>query len=126
MNLLRCCLLGFSLTAAVVQANELNLPFVGQAGELPLEVVMRFAKPRLGQDGKFAYQTLRVLQHSQPEAFDRANISLSYEGLMDDSIKGVRLQLRLSRDGSVWTINSVREDFSCRRGRNGWSVKPCP
>lgn len=112
--------------AASAYSDEARFPFAGQPGELPLEVVLRFAKNRLGEDGQFEYRSLKVIQISQPEAFDKASIALLREGLMDDSLKGMRQRFQLSRDGNVWTIRSVKEDFSCWRGRKGWGVKPCP
>ncbi|MEN2426807.1 hypothetical protein [Chromobacterium vaccinii] len=112
--------------AAFAYSDEARLPFAGQPGELPLEVALRFAKNRLGEDGRFEYATLKVVQTSQPEAFDRAGITLIREGLMDDSVKGVRQRFELSREENVWTLRAVKEDFSCWRGRKGWGLKPCP
>ena len=50
-------------------------------------MVLRFAKNRLGEDGQFEYRSLKVIQTSQPEAFDQASIALLREGLMDDSVR---------------------------------------
>ncbi|POZ61274.1 hypothetical protein C2I19_14465 [Chromobacterium alticapitis] len=110
---------------AFAYSDEARLPFAGQPGELPLEVALRFAKNRLGEDGRFEYATLKVVQTSRPEAFDRAGITLIREGMMDDSVKGVRQRFALSREENVWTLRAVKEDFSCRRGRKGWGLKPC-
>ncbi|MBN3004058.1 hypothetical protein HNO92_002425 [Chromobacterium alkanivorans] len=112
--------------AASAYSDEARLPFAGQPGELPLEVVLRFAKNRLGEDGQFEYRSLKVIQISSPEAFDKASIALLREGLMDDSVKGTRQRFQLSREDNVWTLRAVKEDFSCWRGRKGWGVKPCP
>jgi hypothetical protein len=111
---------------AFAYSDEARLPFVGKPGELPLEVALRFAKNRLGEDGRFEYAALKAIQTSKPEAFDQASITLIREGLMDDSVKGVRQRFELSREENVWTLRAVKEDFSCRRGRKGWGLQPCP
>lgn len=106
--------------------DEGRLPYTGQAGQLPLQVVTDFLGHRLGQEGRFEYATLKIAQHSRPEAFDHARISVVREGLLDDSVRGNRWRFDVNRasDGR-WRIDSVREDFACYRGREGWGVRPC-
>ena len=116
------------LLPASVQAytDEGRLPFIGAEGEFPAELVLRFAKNRLGSDGRFEYRVLQLQQHSQPEAFERASISLIRSGLQDDSLKGVRQRFTLIYSENRWRITRVQEDFSCQRGIKGWTRKPCP
>lgn len=106
--------------------DEGRLPYTGQAGQLPLQVVTDFLGHRLGQEGRFEYATLKIEQHSRPEAFDHARISVVREGLLDDSVRANRWRFDVNRasDGR-WRIDSVREDFACYRGREGWGVRPC-
>lgn len=112
---------------ALAYTDEGRLPYVGGPGQLPVEVVTAFVKNRLGEDGRFEYRTLTISQQSEPEAFDHAEVAVIREGLLDDSVKGVRqrLSLHLNPQG-LWQIDRIREDFSCWRGRRGWGVKPCP
>ncbi|MEO9385685.1 hypothetical protein [Chromobacterium phragmitis] len=126
LKIAMACMVGALAAPAWAYTDEGRLPFAGQPGELPLEVALRFAKDRLGEDGRFEYATLKVIQTSKPEAFDQAGITLIREGLMDDSVKGVRQRFELSREENVWTLRAVKEDFSCWRGRKGWGVKACP
>jgi len=41
-------------------------------------------------------------------------------------VRGNRWRFDVNRtaDGR-WRIDTLREDFSCRRGRAGWGVQPC-
>lgn len=123
------CFFAFLMApAAFAHANPVRLPYVGQKGQLPVEVAVQFLKKRLeGEAGQVDYQTLTLVQRSaQQEISDQVNITVMKDGLLDDSVQGNRwqLQLHLNSKGR-WQINTVKEDFSCRRGRKGWAKTPC-
>lgn len=120
-------LLGCALVSpAAAYSDEARLPYTGQAGQLPVQVVVDFLGHRLGEAGRFQYSTLKIEQHSRAEAFEHARITVVREGLLDDSVRGNRWRFDVNRtaDGR-WRIDTLREDFSCRRGRAGWGVQPC-
>lgn len=121
-----CSLLLVWAVPALAYSNDARLPYRGEAGQLPLAVVMDFLGPRLGADGRFEYRTLKVEQQSRPEAFDYARITVVREGLLDDSVRGNRwrFDVNLGQDGR-WRIDRVQEDFSCWRSHAGWQIKPC-
>ncbi|PXX43666.1 hypothetical protein [Aquitalea magnusonii] len=106
--------------------DEGRLPFVGQPGELPAELALRFVRQQLGQQGQIDYPSFRLIQHSPAPAFDRADITLIRDGLQDDSVKAIRQQLQLRRRNGRWEIHAVREDFSCYRAKPGWTRRLCP
>ncbi|WP_293763512.1 hypothetical protein [uncultured Aquitalea sp.] len=117
---------GLSLPAQAY-TDEGRLPFVGQPGELPAELALRFVHARLGQHGRFDYRTLSLVQQSEPEAFDSVRMEIVRDGLMDDSLAAVRQRLALDWRDGAWRIVGVEEDFRCRRGEErGWTRRPCP
>ncbi|MBA4707431.1 hypothetical protein [Aquitalea aquatica] len=122
--LLLCSL--FITPAAWAYTDEGRLPFVGQPGELPAELALRFVRQRLGQDGQIDYPHFRLIQHSPAPDFSRADITLIRDGLQDDSIKAIRQQLQLRHHDGRWEIHAIHEDFSCYRGAPGWTRHPCP
>jgi hypothetical protein len=129
MNRLRLIAALLAATLAVpafAYTDEGRLPYIGQPGQLPVEVATAFVKNRLGEDGHFEYHRLSIEQVSEPETFDRVELSVVRDGLLDDSLKAVRQRLSLHRNGQgLWQIDRIREDFACWRGRKGWGVKPC-
>lgn len=102
-----------------------RLPYRGEPGALPVQVVLQFLGRVLGQDGKFDYRSLKILQDSHPPGFDRASLTVIRDGVSDPVLRGLRHRFVLSRDGAVWTILTLEQDFSCRN-RPAWGTKPCP
>jgi hypothetical protein len=118
-------LLGIALLPFGARAAEPALPYAGAPGALPLEVVLKFLGTRLGANGQFDYRSLIVTQDSLPPSFDKANLTVIREAVNDPVKRGIRLRYTLTREGTVWTIRSEDEDFSCRY-RIAWGTRPCP
>lgn len=118
-------LLSLALLPWVARAAEPALPYAGAPGALPLEVVLKYLGSRLGANGQFDYRSLIVTQDGKPPAFDKVDLTVIREAVNDPVKRGVRLRYTLTRAGTVWTIRSEEEDFSCRY-RNAWGTRPCP
>lgn len=82
----------------------------------------------VGEDIQCRLRTIEV--RSQPEDFAAADITITDDGYLDDSVRGCRWVLRLERtaDGP-WRLVGARRAFRCWRGRadgtTGWSSAPC-
>ncbi len=65
---------------------------------------------------------------SQPERFDDAEVTVTRDGLMDDSVRGERYRLRLRRDPrGRWKLETATYAFRCQleRGHEEYSIEPC-
>ena len=113
--------------AAAGQAADSGPLYLGQPGELPVQVALAYLAPDMGRDGQFEYARLRISQRSQPESFDRVSVSVQQDGLLDDSVRARRWTLTMIRGGDGrWYITRQLAEQRCYRGAQGWQRKPCP
>ncbi len=70
----------------------------------------------------------RIIEiHSNPEPFDTAEIIITDQGIMDDSIKGYKHKLQLKKHtDSVWMIENALRAWNCWRGHKEFSTELCP
>lgn len=111
------------LLPGLTHAAEPKLPYAGATDTLPVQVVLQFLGKVLGEHGQLDYRYLKILQDSQPP-FDKVNVTVIREGVNDAVLRGIRHRFILQREGAVWSILAVEEDFSCRN-RPVWGTKPC-
>jgi hypothetical protein len=63
-----------------------------------------------------------------PETHDRVLVMVTREGLLDDSVRGVKDRLELVRDpAGFWTIAAALRAWACRPGRGHaeYLAEPC-
>jgi hypothetical protein len=110
-------------TIAVAGFNEHVERGGGQWTRSPLLLAINF----LGLDGENAATTSIDLEAS-PEGGDEASMTVTLDGLLDDSVRGVRTALTLDRqaDGS-WRLRSARQEQRCwpNRGHREFSSALC-
>ncbi|WP_027469391.1 hypothetical protein [Deefgea rivuli] len=104
--------------------------YTGQLGQAPVQVMFDYLKNRIADEyGIGEYRELVIKQRAAgPENFKKVSIEAQMQGLLDDSIKTQRFQLGMSfnEETSVWLIDTVKQDWQCRRGASkGWTQKPC-
>jgi hypothetical protein len=89
----------------------------------PLLVAVRF----LGLESRQAAKASIDVETS-PEGGDEASVTVTLDGLLDDSVRGVRTFLTLDRqaEGS-WRLRSARQQQRCwpKRGHQGFSTARC-
>ncbi|GHN00420.1 hypothetical protein WSM22_19090 [Cytophagales bacterium WSM2-2] len=63
----------------------------------------------------------------EPGENDAATITLTREGLSDDSVGGEMRIIELEKAGGTWTIKKIRLGFKCwdGRGHQNYSGQPC-
>ncbi len=57
---------------------------------------------------------------------DEAEVTLTYEGIRDDSVRAERHVMKLVREGGRWRVVSDRVTRSCREGRGHQEFTPEP
>lgn len=64
---------------------------------------------------------------SRLENPDSVRVTLTEDGLPDDSIRAIRYVLEFRRSGRRWRLESARRTQRCQpgRGHQGFSAKPC-
>jgi hypothetical protein len=69
----------------------------------------------------------RVIEvKSPPEEFASATITITDQGLLDDSVKGYKYRLRLEkRPDRTWRITEALKAWNCYRGHKDFSTEPC-
>jgi hypothetical protein len=135
-HILALALLSSVVLSSVVLAEEAATPEVkppvviakGKQGQAPVQVVYDYLQDRISDEyGLSEYQNLQISQKTA-KAEDYKNVSLNVvkAGLGDDSTASQRYQFALAfnDEAQVWAINSVKQDWQCRRSK-AWTQKPC-
>lgn len=84
---------------------------LAERGGTPIDIALAVAGP-------FEGSTQHVIQVNQgSEAPSASRVTVLRDGLLDDSIRGERWEVRLERTSAgVWTIKDVQRSWRCRRG----------
>jgi hypothetical protein len=71
--------------------------------------------------------TTTLVTKQAPEGGDRAVVTATLEGLLDDSVSSVRYVLVVRRDEEGWRLVSAHHTQRCRAGRGHaeFSADPC-
>ncbi len=104
--------------------------YTGKVGSAPVQVAFDYLKDRVANEyGIGEYRELLIQQKSaSAENTKKVSLALQMQGLLDDSVKAQRYQFTLNFNDelNVWLIDSVKQDWQCRRGASkGWTQKPC-
>ena len=89
----------------------------------PFQVALKF-----GGDQMFARKKVISAESlSGGETFDKLLVTIEEEGLLDDSIKGSMLILRLEQKGELWLVNKATRVWKCwpNRGHVEYNSEPC-
>ena len=88
----------------------------------PLQVALRLVGDRHGSRER------NISIESTPETFRDAKIVITEDGYLDDSVRGARYQLKLTRtDDGYWVVERFKKEVRCwpGRGHQDYSDKPC-
>jgi hypothetical protein len=92
-------------------------------GGAPLAIALKIVGP-------FDGSTQHIVQLNEgSEAPSGSRITVMRDGLLDDSVRGERWDIRLEKAASgVWRIAEVKRAWRCWRGaqRDGFAATPCP
>jgi hypothetical protein len=68
-----------------------------------------------------------IVSEAPAEAAEEATVTVTYSGLLDDSVEATRSTIRLQRDGDVWHVEEVKTSVRCKphRGHQGFSADDC-
>lgn len=92
-------------------------------GSAPVEIALKIA-------GEFEGSTQQIIQVNEGgEAPTATRITVVRDGLMDDSVRGERLDIALQRTATgVWRIAEVKRAWRCWRGESldRFATRPCP
>ncbi len=89
----------------------------------PFQVALKF-----GGDQMFARKKVISAESlSGGEVFNKLLVTIEEEGLLDDSIKGSMLILRLEQKGELWLVNKATRVWKCwpNRGHVEYNSEPC-
>ncbi|MBM3115295.1 hypothetical protein [Jeongeupia naejangsanensis] len=131
MRLLACAVaLGLSSVAfadASAPARSTLPIHSGKVGQAPVEVVFDYLKERIADErGLGEYRTLSIEQQGKGgEVPDQVSLRVEMKGLLDDAVAAQRYRLTMHFD-EVWQIEHVQHSWQCRRGKPGWTQRPCP
>ena len=89
----------------------------------PMQVAVRLA-------GEISETRTRTMEFQFPsaESADEMTLTVTNDGLLDDSVKTERFVFYLKKNASgVWTVNSAQKAWSCHRnrGHQDFSAVPC-
>ena len=117
------------LSSAAVDATAYNTGLDGAVlvGETwpadPVLVVLRFL-------GHYNVRNLSMVKRDETgENLSATTITVIREGLLDDSVRAIWDEIRLSRTGDgTWRIAEARRAYRCWRGEQtvSYTAEPCP
>lgn len=87
----------------------------------PLTIALEFAG-----GGECECESLAVQVTSTPERFDVAQVTVTREGFLDDSVRGDRLEFSLRREAGRWRIERAERSTRCWPGRGHETYGPGP
>jgi hypothetical protein len=96
--------------------------------ESPARIALEFLDLGDPSDPDGGAFTVTVLQEANPEGGDRAEVTVTLEGLLDDSVQAVRYVLRFQKAGDgTWTLASAVWAQRCAPGRShqDFGLEPC-
>lgn len=98
-------------TVGVPAAEYASASALAERGGTPVEIA-------LAVTGPFEGSAQHVIQVNQgAEAPSASRVTVIRDGLLDDSVRGDRWEIRLERtQAGVWTIKDVKRAWRCRRG----------
>ena len=87
----------------------------------PVIVSLKFTGRFEGQK-----QTIERINESA-ESLDKTLIFITNEGLLDDSVMGIKYKIVLKKEGNVWLIQNAGKAVKCwpGRGHSNYSAEPC-
>lgn len=108
-----------------VDAFNVRLAAAGDSAwaQAPATIAIEFAG---GADCECARFTVDV--GSPPERFDEADVTVTRDGFLDDSVRGDRYRLHMQRNADgIWNITRATIAWRCQkeRGHEGYSPAPC-
>jgi hypothetical protein len=111
---------GTQTVAAAAYAEAAKL---AATGATPVEIATRVT-------GRFEGRTQHIVQVNEGvEAPTAARVTVIRDGLLDDSVRGDRWEIRLERtQAGAWRIADVQRAWRCRRGepRDRFAAVKCP
>ena len=89
----------------------------------PFQVALKFG----GDQMEARKKVISAESLSGGERFDKLLVTIEEEGLLDDSISGSMLILRMERKGAVWNVNKATRVWKCwpNRGHVVYNSTPC-
>lgn len=96
--------------------------------ESPARMALEFLDLGDPSDPDTGAFTVTVVQEASPEGGDRAEVTVTMEGLLDDSVQAVRYVLRFQKGGQdSWTLGSATWSQQCApgRGHQDFGLEPC-
>ena len=87
----------------------------------PVVVSLNFIGPIQGRE-----QTI-IRTNVSAEASDTTEVIITTEGILDDSVQGVKYRISLKRSKNIWLIQSAEKAHKCWPGRGDteYSPEPC-
>ena len=111
----------------VVSCNAINKKIAEAADatwtKSPFQVALKFA----GDQMESRKKVIVAESLSGGENFDQLIITVEEDGLLDDSVGGSMLILRMEKKGTTWDVTKASKVWKCWPGRGhvGYSSEPC-
>ena len=69
----------------------------------------------------------RIHTESKEIGDGRYEIILTHEGLMDDSMQGIRIKMIAQKEGKYWSVEEIGKTWKCYEGRGHteWGTEQC-
>lgn len=88
------------------------------------EDIMREYKPEdTSAGGNYSYE-IKIMN---TEGMDTALVLLTVDGLQDDSVRSIKVLMRVKAENNTLTVEQIKESYRCYEGRGHteWSAYSC-
>jgi len=71
--------------------------------------------------------SLTQIKKNRGESFDKVDLVLTSDGLLDDSVNGIKTKIRIVKKRGNWQVDKIEEAYKCAegRGQSKWAGTHC-
>jgi len=107
-----------------ISSGDFNQLLTEKGGDLSAKEVMKLFYPNKIETGE-GNEKIEILE----KVSDNGNVvvTLTHDNLLDDSVRGEKYVMELTKSNNKWTVLSIKKNWKCwdGRGHTDWGIKLC-
>ncbi|GEM_PF-2140582 len=105
-----------------INVSDFNIKLSQNTAELSPEDIMKLYYPlkvETDEGNEKIIISKRTLNNGNIE------VKLIHDNLLDDSVKGIKIIMELSKSNNRWFVVSLKNNWKCWRGHSNWGIEDC-
>ncbi|WP_340062980.1 hypothetical protein [Ascidiimonas aurantiaca] len=107
-----------------ISSDDFNQLLIEKGAHLSAKDVMKLFYPNKVETGE-GNEKIEILEKTS----DNGNVvvTLIHDNLLDDSVRGEKYIMELTRSNDQWTVLSIKKNWKCweGRGHTDWGIELC-